>query len=157
MTAFFTRIARRGVLVVGGGVTPATRAVPATAMVTAAEAIGSVSISGHPGRGGEAGGLQMGNISMQQHWCRTTRPHVHTWRTRLVVLFVCATRRPCGTAGRVSANSTDGPGELPLLTSSSVSFSAWGLPPSVDSLPGRASATRALLASAAVLRRRWSG
>jgi hypothetical protein len=65
MTAFFTRIARRGVLVIGGGVTPAGGAVPATAMVTAAEAVGSVSISWHPGRGGEAGGLQTGNVSMQ--------------------------------------------------------------------------------------------
>jgi hypothetical protein len=45
----------------------------------------------------------------------------------------------------------DGPGELPLLDSPSASLSARGLPPSVDSLPGRASATRALLASAAVL------
>jgi hypothetical protein len=51
------------------------------------------------------------------------------------------TRRPSGTEGRVSVNSTDGPGELPLLASPSASFSAKGLPPSVDSLPGRASAT----------------
>jgi hypothetical protein len=45
MTAFFTRIARRGVLVVGGGVTPASGAVPAMALVTAAEAARFVSIS----------------------------------------------------------------------------------------------------------------
>jgi hypothetical protein len=63
MTAFFTRIARREVLVVGGGVTPASGAVPAT--VTAAEAVGFVSISRRPGLGGEAGGLQTGNVSMQ--------------------------------------------------------------------------------------------
>jgi hypothetical protein len=67
------------------------------------------------------------------------------------------TRRPCGTKGRVSVNSTDGPGELPLLASLSASFSARGLSPSADSLPGRASATRALFASAVVLGRRWSG
>jgi hypothetical protein len=66
MTAFFTRIAHRGVLVVGGSVSPADGAVPATAMVTAAEAVGSVSISWCLGRGGEAGGLQLGHVSMQQ-------------------------------------------------------------------------------------------
>jgi hypothetical protein len=67
------------------------------------------------------------------------------------------TRRPCGTEGRVSVNPTDGPGELPLLASPLASLSARGLPPSVDSLPGRASATRALFASAAALGRRWPG
>jgi hypothetical protein len=45
MTAFFTRIARRGVLIAGGGVTPADGAVPTMAMVTVAEAAGSVPIS----------------------------------------------------------------------------------------------------------------
>jgi hypothetical protein len=90
MTAFFTRIARRGVLVVGGGVSPDGGVVPATAMVTAAEAVGSVSISWRPSRGGEAGGLQMGIVSMQQYWCMTTRQHVHISRTQLLVLFVCA-------------------------------------------------------------------
>jgi hypothetical protein len=90
MTAFFTRIARRGVLVVGGGVTPAFGVVSATAMATAAEAVGFVSISGHPSWGGEAGGLQTGNVSMQQHWCMTTRQHLHTWRTRFLSLFACA-------------------------------------------------------------------
>jgi hypothetical protein len=67
MTIFFTRIARRGVLVAGGGVTPADGAVPATAMVTVAAAAGSVPISWSLGLGGEAGGLQMENISMQQY------------------------------------------------------------------------------------------
>jgi hypothetical protein len=67
MTAFFTRIARRGVLVAGGGVTPADGAVPATAMVTVAAAAGSVPISWSLGLGGEAGGLQMENVSMQQY------------------------------------------------------------------------------------------
>jgi hypothetical protein len=45
MTAFFTRIARRGVLVADGWVTPANGAVPATAMVTVTAAAGSVPIS----------------------------------------------------------------------------------------------------------------
>jgi hypothetical protein len=45
MIAFFTRIAHRGVLVAGGGVTPANGAVPTTAMVTVTEAAGSVPIS----------------------------------------------------------------------------------------------------------------
>jgi hypothetical protein len=90
MTALFTRIAHRGVLVVGGGVTPASGAEPATAMVTAAEAVGFFSISGRPGRGGEGGGLQTGNVSMQQYWCMTTRQHLRTWRTRLLALFTCA-------------------------------------------------------------------
>jgi hypothetical protein len=67
MTAFFTRIAHRGVLVVGGGVTPADSAVPATAMVTVVEVAGSVPISWSSGLGAEAGGLQMENISMQQY------------------------------------------------------------------------------------------
>jgi hypothetical protein len=45
MTAFFTRIAHRGVLVAGCGVTPVDGAVAATTMVTVPEAAGSVSIS----------------------------------------------------------------------------------------------------------------
>jgi hypothetical protein len=67
MTAFFTCIARRGVLIAGGGVTPADGAMPAKAMVTVAEAAGSVPISWSSGLGGEAGGLQMENVSMQQY------------------------------------------------------------------------------------------
>jgi hypothetical protein len=67
MTAFFTHIAHRGVLIVGGGVTPADGAVPATAMVTVAAAAGSVPICWSLGLGGEAGGLQMENVSMQQY------------------------------------------------------------------------------------------
>jgi hypothetical protein len=72
MTAFFTLIAR-GVsttaLVAGGGVTSAGGTVHATAMVTdpIAEADGSVPISWRSGLGGEAGGLQKDNVSMQQY------------------------------------------------------------------------------------------
>jgi hypothetical protein len=70
MTAFFTLIAR-GVsttaLVAGGGVTSAGGTVPATAMVTdpVADAVGSVPISWCSSSGGEAGGLQMDNVSVQ--------------------------------------------------------------------------------------------
>jgi hypothetical protein len=67
------------------------------------------------------------------------------------------TRRPCGTKGRVVANSTAGPGELSFLTSPSVPVSARGLPPSMDSLLCRAAAFQALFASTAALGRRWSG
>jgi hypothetical protein len=70
MTAFFTLMARgvpTMVLVAGGGVTLAGGAVLATAMVTdpIAKAPGSVPISWRPGSGGEAGGLQTENISVQ--------------------------------------------------------------------------------------------
>jgi hypothetical protein len=67
MTAFLTRIAHRGVLITAGGVTPADGAVPATAMVTVIEVARSVPISWSVGLGGEAGGLQMENVSMQQY------------------------------------------------------------------------------------------
>lgn len=72
MIAFFTLMARgvpTMVLVAGGGVTPTGGVVPATAMVTdpVAEAAGSVPISWHRGSGGEVGGLQPENISVQQY------------------------------------------------------------------------------------------
>jgi hypothetical protein len=72
MIAFFTLIAHgvpTMVLVAGGGVTPAGGAVPATAMVIdpVAEAAGSVPISWSLGSSGEAGGLQMDNVSVQQY------------------------------------------------------------------------------------------
>jgi hypothetical protein len=72
MIAFFTLRARgvsTTVLIASGGVTPAGGAVPATAMVTApiAEADGSVPSSSRSGLGGEAGALQMDNVSVQQY------------------------------------------------------------------------------------------
>jgi hypothetical protein len=72
MTAFFTLMARgvpTMVLVVGGRVTPAGGAVPATTIVTdpVAEAARSIPISWRPGSGGEAGELQTKNVSMQQY------------------------------------------------------------------------------------------
>jgi hypothetical protein len=78
--------------------------VPAMAMVTPAEAAGSVSISWRSGWGGEAGGLQTENVSIQQYWCMTTRQHVHTWRTQLLAPFICTRLGdPAGPrAGRLS-------------------------------------------------------
>jgi hypothetical protein len=72
MTAFFTLITcgiLTMVLISGGGVTSAGGAVPTTAMVTdpVAEAAGSVTISWRSGSGGEAGGLQTDNVSVQQY------------------------------------------------------------------------------------------
>jgi hypothetical protein len=95
MTAFFTLRARGVstiVLVAGGGVTPAGGVVPTMAMVTApvAEADGSVPTSWCSGSGGEAGGLQKDNVSVQQYRYMTTRKEIHTWRSRLLALFVCA-------------------------------------------------------------------
>jgi hypothetical protein len=112
MIAFFTLRARgvsTTVLVAGGEVTPAGGAVPARATVTApiaeadgsvptmatvtapvAEADGSVPTSWRSGSGGEAGGLQKDNVSVQQYRYMTTRQEIHTWRTPLLVLSVCA-------------------------------------------------------------------
>jgi hypothetical protein len=72
MTTLFTLVSRgvsTMVLVTGGGVTLAGGTVPATAMVTdpVAEAAGSVPISWRSGLGGELGGLQTDNVSMQQY------------------------------------------------------------------------------------------
>jgi hypothetical protein len=66
--------------------------VPTTAMVTApiTEADGSVPTSWRLGSGGEAGGLQNDNVSVQQYRYMTTRREIHTWRSRLLALFVCA-------------------------------------------------------------------
>jgi hypothetical protein len=69
MTAFFTRKAHHGVSVAGGGVSPAGGAVPATAMVTAVVADGADPTSSGSVLGGEAEGLQMDTVSMQQHRC----------------------------------------------------------------------------------------
>jgi hypothetical protein len=72
MIAFFTCMARgvsASVLAAGGGATPAGGVVPATTMVTdpTAEAAGSIPISWRLGPGGEAGGVQTENGSVQQH------------------------------------------------------------------------------------------
>jgi hypothetical protein len=72
MIAFFTLMARgvpTMVLVARGGVTLADGTVPATAMVTdpVTEAAGSIPISRCLGSGGETGGLQTENGSVQQY------------------------------------------------------------------------------------------
>jgi hypothetical protein len=72
MTAFFTLMTRgvsAMVLVAGGGATPAGGVMLAMAMVTdpTAEAAGIIPISWCPSPGGEAGGLQTENVSMQQY------------------------------------------------------------------------------------------
>jgi hypothetical protein len=67
MMAFFTRKARRGVPVAGGGVSPAGGAVPAMAMVTAAVADGADPTSSGSVLGGEAEGLQMDTVTMQPY------------------------------------------------------------------------------------------
>jgi hypothetical protein len=72
MIAFFTLRARgvsTTVLVAGGGVTPASGTVPATAMVTVSVEVvdGSVSTSWRLGSGREADGLQKVSVSMQKY------------------------------------------------------------------------------------------
>jgi hypothetical protein len=165
MTVFFTLIAHGVpimVLVAGGGVTSAGGAVPATAMVTdpVAEAAGSVPISWRSGSGGEAGGLQKDNVNVQQYRYLMIQQDSIFIPGGLDFLRFPFARYPTilrdrrqsfdqlhGWSGRVAPSRP--PPRLP--------FQPGGLSPSVDSLPGQASATRALFASAAALERRWSG
>jgi hypothetical protein len=67
LMAFFIRTARRGVLVTGGGVSPACGVVPATTMVMVAAAGGLVSSSSGPARAEDAEGLQEDVISTTQN------------------------------------------------------------------------------------------
>jgi hypothetical protein len=67
MTAFLTRKAHRGVRVAGGGVSPAGGAVPATALVTAAVVDGADPTSSGSVLGGDAEGLKMDTVSIQQY------------------------------------------------------------------------------------------
>jgi hypothetical protein len=64
LMALFTRKAYRGVSIAGGGVSPASGAVPATATVTAAVADGAAPSSSGSVREEEAEGLQVDTISM---------------------------------------------------------------------------------------------
>jgi hypothetical protein len=138
MTAFFTlaRGVSAMVLVAGGGVTPAGGAVPATAMVTVPVEVvyGSVPTSWRLGSGGEADGLQKDSVSMQQYRYLTIQQGSNFIPGGLD--FMRFPLAHYSTKGRVS----DGPRELFLLASPSASLSARGLPLSVVSLPGRASA-----------------
>jgi hypothetical protein len=130
MTAFFTLIAcgvSTTILVAGDGVTPAGDTVPATAMVTAsvAKVDGSTPTSWRSGSG-EAGGLQKDNVSLQQYRYMTTRQEIHTRRTPLLVLSVCA--QPDDPAGpKAEFRST------PRMVRGSCPFSP---PPRLPSPPG---------------------
>jgi hypothetical protein len=55
-----------------------------------AEADGSVPTSWRSGSTGEVGGLQKDNVSVQQYRYMTTRQKIHTGRTRLLALSICA-------------------------------------------------------------------
>jgi hypothetical protein len=135
LMALFTRKACRGVPVAGGGVSPAIGTVPASAMVTAAAADGNVSSSGSA-REEEAEGLeedivsttQYQHIAMQQNNNKYLKDSIScAFRFRTI-------RRPCGTSGKASANSTTGSEELSRRASPSASSSARGLTSSVDPL-----------------------
>jgi hypothetical protein len=65
--ALFTRKACRGISVAGGGVSPANGAVPATAMVTVAEADGAAPSSSGSAREEEVEGLQENIVSTSQY------------------------------------------------------------------------------------------
>jgi hypothetical protein len=64
LTALFTRKARRGVSVAGGGVSSAGGVVPAMVMVTAVVVDGTTPISSGSELGAEAVGLQVATVSM---------------------------------------------------------------------------------------------
>jgi hypothetical protein len=165
MADFFSLRARgfiTTVLIAGGGVTPADGEVPATATVTTpAEVVdGSVlevsaalpagtSSPANPvpitfwrlGSGGEAEGLQ-------NRQCKRVTTLLFDNSTGTLYLGgstacasrLCTTRRPRGTNGKASVNSTNGPGELFLFAFPLFSLSARGLSLSVVSSLGRASA-----------------
>jgi hypothetical protein len=137
LMALFTRKACRGVSVAGGGVSPANGAVPATAMVTAAVADGAASSSSGMVREEEAEGLQedIVSTSQYQHIAIQQGSNKYPEDSISCAFRLRTTRRPCGTKGRASVNSTAGPEELSRLASPSVSHSAWELSSSVDSLP----------------------
>jgi hypothetical protein len=136
LMALFTRKACRGVSVVGGGVSPANGAVPATAMVTAAMADGAAPSSSGSAREEEAEGLQEDivstthyqHIAIQQDNSKYPEDSIScAFRFRTI-------RRPCGTSGKALANSTTGSEELSRRAPPSSSSSVWGLTSSVDPL-----------------------
>jgi hypothetical protein len=67
LVAFFTRQARRGMPVADGEAWSADGGVPATAIVTAAAAEGSVSSRSGSDPDGRAGRLQVNSVSIQYH------------------------------------------------------------------------------------------
>jgi hypothetical protein len=137
LMALFTRKACRGISVAGGGVSPANGTVPATAMVTAAVAYGAApSSSSGSAREEEAEGLQEDVVSMSQYQhIAIQQGHRKYPEDSISCTFrLRATRRPCGTSGRASVNSTAGPEKLSHLASPSAPSSARGLTSSVDLL-----------------------
>jgi hypothetical protein len=167
MTAFFTLRARgvsTMVLVAGGGVTPAGGMVPAMAMVTApvAEADGSVPTSWRSGSGGEAGGLQMDNVSVQQYRYLTIQQGSKFIPKRLDYMRFPFAHHPTTLRDqRQSFGQLHGwsggvvPSRLSfgfLFRQGAPAFSGFAVGQSL----GYSSATRALFASAAALGRRWS-
>jgi hypothetical protein len=148
MTAFFTLRARSFstmVLVAGSGVTPAGGAVPATAMVTVPITVvdGSVPTSWRLGSGEEADGLQKDSVSMQQYQYFSIQQGCNFIPGGFDYMCFLFAHNPMTLRDRRQSFSqlhTWFRG-LFLLASTSASLSSRGLPPSVDSLPGRASAT----------------
>jgi hypothetical protein len=136
LMALFTRKACRGISVVGGGVSPANGAVPATAMVTAAVADGATSSSSGSTREEEVEGLQEDIVSTTHHQHIAIQQGNNKYPEDSIscAFRFHSIRRPCGTSGKASANSTTGSEELSRRASPSASSSAWGLTSSVDPL-----------------------
>jgi hypothetical protein len=92
LMALFTRKACRGIFVAGGGVSPASGAVPATATVTAAAADGAAPTSSGSVLGEEVEGLQKGHcqrttISM---FSNSPKHQINTGKIRLLQLSASA-------------------------------------------------------------------
>jgi hypothetical protein len=90
---------------------------------------------------GEARDCKTDNVSMQQLCYLTTLQDSNfiPGGSTISALRLRTIRRPRGTTGNASTNSIDDPGEL-FFAFPSASLSARGLPLSVVSLSGRASA-----------------
>jgi hypothetical protein len=104
-------------------------------MVTAAAADGAVHSSGSA-REEEAEGLQEDSVSTTQYQHIAIQQGNNKYpEDSISCAFRFRTiRRPCGTSGKASANSTTGLEELSRCTSPSASSSTWGLTSSVDPL-----------------------
>jgi hypothetical protein len=126
LMALFTRKACCGISVAGGGVSPANGVVPATAMVTTAAADGAVSSSSGSAREEEAEGLQEDSVSttQYQHIAIQQGNNKYPEDSISCAFRFRAIRRPYGTSGKASANSTTGSKELSRRASPSASSSA---------------------------------
>jgi hypothetical protein len=116
LMALFTRKACHGVSVAGSGVSPANGAVPATAMVMAAAADGAVSPSSGSAREEEAERLQEDSVSTTQYQHIVIQQGNNKYpEDSISCAFHFRTiRRPCGTSGKASANSTNGRRSYPV-------------------------------------------